>query len=1048
MLDFSVTQANFHFGLAEDTEPHQVPPGTLLTAENCRWQKGGRIEKRYGTTALTRSILGGGTLSAASRLFTRGGELCAIDGQYLSAYSPTSSAWRQVSKVPEVGLTWQPLVDVSTGLSSQDVALSSAGMLVHAWTTGDPQSGTAGDLYVQVKDTASGGLVIPPTKLATSNNYGVRVLVIGTTAIVLTRNGAVAATYTIQAYTVDLSSRAISTVTTLVTDMHTALGSSGFAGYDATVIGSNFVIAYNKTGPHLALHSYTSALASVTTGEITSETNGCRNVAIAGAVGEVLYVFYAAGGSTGPQPMRIAIADPSTLAQAVAPVTVDSLTASGESGHCVGICRYDSTHATVSYAWLDGSTWRLHTYKVSSSAVVDSMSLRGLWHTMPITRPFMFGGRCYMAVADTLSLSGTTPAPFDTGFNSALVEIEISVASGGAMVPHRYVGKIHELVAGNPLTGAPLANAALLSTTRAILPLTFQATAASTLTNWRQGAHEVTLTLGSDRPADLWRPVSYASEVYVAGPVLSAYDGRTLFDYGFYRTPTWLSITPSTSGGGIEHGNYTYGGALEYRSAAGVLHRGAQVKPATTTVTDVADDNSVALAVEGINLGNKQTVATGFGVDAALPTIFATHRSVKGGPTLYRLSYEPAFNVLNVNQVVESPTLTDTKADTDIGYGTALATRPTLYTTGGILDDEQPPAFTTMTLLKQRLWGIDGSQTQAWFSKSFLDDYGVAPGFSTSFRVQFDAPVVALATLDDKLVAFASDRLWAVLGDGPAPNGEGPDYQVIPVQSSVGCTNPRSVVSTSDGVMFLTSRGLYLLTRQLETVFIGGPVQDQLAAYPNVTSAVVVAKRNEVRWTCNDAGSTAGVVLVYNYVAQQWSTARYTANSVYGVPFADACIWQGQWTAVTPDGFVLQESESTSLDGAAWVPMTIETAWVSAAGPVGYAAVDSMSLAGVSKSNHDLSISVGFDGEATYAQGPQTFTAGSAVTSVGPLEECKVSIGTRRWCQAIRFKIQDATPTNPGTYPVGTGQGATFDTLGLEIGIERGLRRLPATKRG
>jgi hypothetical protein len=36
-LEFQLVQAAFRVGLAEGTDPHQVPAGTLLTAENVEW---------------------------------------------------------------------------------------------------------------------------------------------------------------------------------------------------------------------------------------------------------------------------------------------------------------------------------------------------------------------------------------------------------------------------------------------------------------------------------------------------------------------------------------------------------------------------------------------------------------------------------------------------------------------------------------------------------------------------------------------------------------------------------------------------------------------------------------------------------------------------------------------------------------------------------------------------------------------------------------------------------------------------------------------------
>src|SRR4051812_49718623 len=96
MLDFVVSQNPWRFGLAEGTDPHQVPPGTLTTAENVVCTKSGRWDKRRGTSLLSKTVDATSaaawgtstTIGAAKRLLTRGNELCLIDGSNLYAYSP------------------------------------------------------------------------------------------------------------------------------------------------------------------------------------------------------------------------------------------------------------------------------------------------------------------------------------------------------------------------------------------------------------------------------------------------------------------------------------------------------------------------------------------------------------------------------------------------------------------------------------------------------------------------------------------------------------------------------------------------------------------------------------------------------------------------------------------------------------------------------------------------------------------------------------------------------------------------------------------------
>jgi hypothetical protein len=231
-----------------------------------------------------------------------------------------------------------------------------------------------------------------------------------------------------------------------------------------------------------------------------------------------------------------------------------------------------------------------------------------------------------------------------------------------------------------------------------------------------------------------------------------------------------------------------------------------------------------------------------------------------------------------------------------------------------------------------------------------------------------------------------------------------------------------------------------MLDRGMNVQWISKRVQDLLDTYPNITSAVLVQDKNHVRFSCvNDAGSS-GVVLVYDYVEQQWSTFYYAG----GIAIADACMHDGVYTFVTPAGVVYKESEATYLDNGAWVTALIETAWIHAAGPLAYHAVRNFRIDGVSATNHGISIEVGFNGETNYQQGPETWSEATAnVTTVGPSVTANISIGTRRKCRSIRFKVYDSSPA-----VLGTGQGAKWSTMGIEVGQKRGFGRLAPRQTG
>ncbi len=1033
MLDFQLQQIPFRFGLSEGTDPHQVPPGTLTTAENVAWKQSGRVEKRFGVAApLVRTLVDGGTaIASATRLFTRGSELCLIDGASLYAYAPTLAKWRNVGRVPNVGMTWATVSNQVSGCQRPDSAISAAGQRIDAWTTGDGAVGANGALFVQVTDVTSGALQLAPTQLASSLIGNVRVVVIGTTAIVVANTSAV-----VKAWTVDLSTLVVSAPTTLRSDVaFIATGVGAYASFDAIAVGTNFIVAYTATGPLLKLYSYNASLVQQATGGITGEANGAAMVSIDGVSGEGLYVFYQSGEVAGVSMLRLALANVSTLAQTVAPSTIETLAAATEA-RSVGVCRYDASNCIVAYTapGVGGTEmWRATTYKVSNAALITASSERGTFGNYMLSAPFMFGGSCYMLLSDGVVGGGRSD------INSCLVEVEVT-ARVSPFTPHRLVGLIDPLVGGLVPYGTTLAKASSVSATSVTIPLPFQEVTNPSYV--RQGLRILSLTLGASLPADMWRITGAGQEAFIYAGILSAYDGRAAFDYGFLRSPTIYSATASNGTGNMVAGTYLYGVVLEYRSATGLLYRSP---PDTSgTVTFAAPSDTVVVTSQCYNLGNKQTIATLFGSSSALPTLHAWYRTVVNGTVYQRRTLEPTDTVTYVDQLTENVSFTDLAADAAVGgSANGMASRPAMYTTGGILDDYTPPGGVTTFQHRQRLWALTGDQKTWWYSKSFQDDLGVAPGFHPDFRISFAETQSCGIGMDDKHIFFSATGVAYMQGDGPAPNGANSDY-IAPsqIQSDVGCTSPRSLVSTPDGIMFLSARGICLLTRGLEIVWLGRPIKDTLAAYPTVTSAVLVAKHSEVRFTCTTTAGTTGIVLVYNYVEKQWSTSKYHDGTTYGCAIADACIHNGAWTFVTPAGLVFSESTTSYLDNATYVPMTLETAWIAAAGPLAFQSVRTFALHGQSFTNHDLTVSVGFDSDTSYPQ-VASFAAQSTVTTVG-VEECEVIIGTRRKCQTIRFKVVDATPT---TGAVSTGRGPAFDMMGLEVGVKRGFAGLPATKR-
>lgn len=1032
----------------EGTDPKSLPAGSLRSITNMEWTKDGRLDKRAGTVGLSKNLSGGGTIAAAKRLFLRGDELLMTDGANLYSYSPTAGTWLNTGWIPEVGLTWRPLADTVDGMISSDTAVRSDGIVIHAWIPGDPSAiGPTGEVFYQTFDRAAGARIAPATAItAFAAATAVRVLAHGTDYIVLwqdtnslkcsVNNGATA---------------------TLRSD------SVAKSAFDACIIGSNFVVCYEQNNANVnavALYAYSIATtpvqqATATVGSEVGLNTGAKSfdsISISGAAGESLYVAYGGRSSLGVFRAMLAIFDANTLSQTVARTSVDIIASNNYPA--VGVTRLTSSSCAYVFNRSNGTNYR----DVFTNIITSGGALTGAQRDMigfnMITKPFTLNGIAYVFVADTAEQSQVLPSSY-------LAAIETS-GLGAAIWPLRHVGKIDVLTAATWAPGT-LPSVTFPSSTEAIACLPYRGNVDAFVGPLRVGARLVSVTCGASVPTDQWRSAMLDSELYCAASVLTAYDGRQPFDYGFHR-PCIIdtsNTSTATTGGLMSAGTYVYSLVPAYRSAAGMLHRGPAM-PGFTQVVGGTTTSKVTLQFVGPDLSNKKLSSSinpfTVSVDPFNSEILL-HRTTSGGATSYQETWEPRLNMIRPTYQGAEISFVDTRNDTDVGNAKALATRPPLYTVGGELDDHQPPSAITLIRYRGRLVTIAGDQRTLWISKDYTTNVGVAPGFHPSLIVPFAEDLVGLAVLDDKLIEFSKTGAWLIVGSGPAPNGKGaePDF-VSPtrIQSDVGCTNARGIVTFPEGVLFPSVRGLHVLTRGLTVSWMGKRAQDTLAAFPNITSGVLVAAKNQVRWTCNNANGTAGVVLVFDYLRNQWLVFRYYDSdaAVASTPIADAAVLSdGTYVFVTPGGKVYKEAPATSAtryldDGATWVAASGELAAIRSSGAIGFQRIRRSYLLGDRPTDCDLTISFDVDDKGTF---PQSHTWKSddlalinAGVNVGMRVGCQNGMSPR--CRAFGVRWSDAAPTGAGAV-VGTGQGCNVSAWALEIVPKTGLERRGARAR-
>ncbi len=997
-------QVPLRVGLDEGTDPSQLPPGTLTHIRNGVWNKLGRLEKRCGSTLLT------GSLATLLKLWERNGELLATDGVSLYSRSTSLDAWRTVQPIQALEARWETAVDTTTSVDAADIDATST-LRATAWLSN-------GSLYVQAEDAVTGARVYGPQLISDTVEF-FRVLVFGTSVVTLLQ---LTGSHTISSFVVDVAAPGPLVLNSVVTNAIHANPTN----WDVCHNGTGFTLVYKTNASNvITLASFTSALAAV--GSTIPVVTAFNAVALAlhATVGEYLYVAYAETSATNM--VKVAVHDPTTLVQTTAATTI--YTGSQASTH-ISVIRASATSCLVAFtellvAGLDAASEReTRTFVVSSTAVVDTGTNNVTRWSQLASKLFTVGGRFYMLLSSVRPAIAVAGARFSQNTTFA-VEVETTSAlTYVGIFPHKMAACIAPREGAVPFY--PPCGAVVVGT-EAFSTALYVASAVGADSSARNGLRLVTM---STELSDPWSSAQLGRLLVTAGGLNGVFDGRRQFEIGFLHAPRVISATPGSSGD-MAAGTYLYSFVYEWRDATGLLHRSAPSQPVSVIVGATGD---VVFVLENAVTSGRTDLTTGASTLNALPAVIVPYRTKVGGTTFYRRSIEPVTGMIVNTPEVSKRSWTDTALDADIdGAGTDLGTREILYTTGGTLDEVIPPSATSMTMHRDRLCLVAGDERSVWLSKKYTENPGVFPGFHEDLRVVVDGRIVAIRSLDDKLVIYTDEQIYVLYGDGPTASGQGSDYQVVLIQGDIGCRSARSVVDTPEGHMFLAQRGYYVLTRALELRWIGREVQDELAAFPNVLFASLVSHRSQVRIGVeNDAGDD-GVVMVFDFSNGNWSVFEYPSHPQSALVIDD--VWH-----FTQDADVAIESDSTSLDSGTWVTLSFEVT-LTPSGPIAWQHVRRVQLLGERQSHHDLRMQFAFDHRSSFSQ---DFTFPAAMVAVNndcPTERVGSQNGANPKCKAIRIRVTDATPTDPGTYPIGTGKGGWFNAIGLELIPKPGLPR-------
>ena len=1048
----TIVQFPFRGGIDEKADPKNATPGTLIALVNMRQNKTGQLARRFGHTALSMSILGGGSLAACKRLASRKTELLLSDGEYLYGYSPETTAWRNVNYVPNVIARHQTVQQYNTvWFDSQYATVNNVEAFV--WVDGFPQGiSTAGTITGMARDLASGTILSPAKFIAGaglggSNSGYPSLTVVGQYIVVCW----VDAGNNVKCSILDSLNPSAGWCAPIGLASDAVFSTS--PGQDAVAVDDGYFVLVYASSTGISGNVYAiraqvtsaSAVAVASTGVVQAALGTVQAFALAyDAVGGIVY--FTSSNSAGP-----ATTIDSFSATTLATINFKSLASTTGQALFSGVCVMSTTDIRVIYSMAsDGADAHAYwSYTPSSNSGVDQGKL--FWGQLN-SKPWIVNGRVYVIwryaqthyVCELLEQGAGTINPMRptcTLVPREAYSLADTTGSGEPTAPGATLCRAYNTSGVHWRTvGTQIADAELASRNGLLVhDMSFG-------DDW--------LANGSSYPAQHLQPVEFGELLHFSGGVPFSYDGSRISEMSFLYGPQAADVrtSPSTTGGFMAKGTYQYCFAYEWIDSAGQVYRSTPSLPVTVITTGMAATNSVGLQIPMLALTLK---ASRPGILPTSPDtlvqIIVYRTLVNGDGSLFYRQTPYAVPSTNFNNPAAAfASVTDTLADATIS---ASATATLLYTNGGTQPNECPSSLGCLIKHHRRLAGIGDDGRTVWFSSEYVDRE--SPNWGDYLQQEFDSPLTAIASMDSYFIAFSQDEIWYMTGDGPNLLGQGSDWSSLTkIQTDTGCVDPRSILSTNDGILFRGRKGMYLLDRSLNVTYAGGLVEDTDAANPldvcslsavrGETSCFISIVANTTALTAISTGQ--GIRKHWDTYRKMWAQDWLTDGSQVSRAVAGLAAWNGTTAWATPQGQVYQQVTTQWTDGSSWYDSSFTTAYVSASGPMGWQRVRQVQVNGDGLSNHDLKLSVCFDTGSVFQQSYQ-WRAGQANT-LALQDYLRMRIGSQNGanprCQGLKLKCEILTPTNPTAYPIGTGQGATLSGVGFEIVPKTGMRRVGA----
>lgn len=999
-LSKQAVNINFAMGLDTKTDPFQVPVGKFLSLQNSIFTKGGLLQKRNGFGYLTQL-----PDTTYTDVTTFNGNLTAI-GNQLAMFAESTGQWLTSptrGALRSMELDTLPIVRSNTNQTQCDAVVSANNLVCTVYS--DYNGSTTTYKYV-VSDYLTNQNIIPNTLIVATSGTAdspPKVFILGNYFIIIFGTS----TNHLQYISINYNKLIINPVV----DITSQYNQSGNQSFDAYVVNDALYLAWNGTDGGGAIRIIRLSKSLILSSNFVYAGHSGSLISVTADTTPntpIIYVSFWASNNAYVLAINALLAPVLAPTQFITSEAITNLTSCAQNqvvrvfyerpnnyGYDSAIPTHFTKTNTITQAGVVGT----------SSILARSVGLA--------SKAFIVNGIEYVLC---IYFSDYQPTYFLIN-SSTQVVAKLAYSNAGGYLTF---GLPSALVNGDTVEIAYLFKDLIESVNKV------QGVVNSAGIYAQTGVNLVTFTINND----LINTAEIGTNLNISGGFVWAFDGVITNEQNFFLWPDNVEVTTATGSGGLIAQQYFYQALYEWTDAQGNIFRSAPSVPVGIVTTTSSSTNTI----------NVPTLRLTYKVEN--PVKIVLFRWSPAQENYYQVTsvLAPILNDPTVDYIA----ITDDLSDADI-LGNSL-----IYTTGGVIENISPPATDIMTLFDTRLWLVDSEDKNLlWYSKQIIESTPVE--MSDLFTIYVSptisaqgstGPITALAPMDDKLVIFKEDAIYYLSGVGPDNTGSNSQFsQPTFIVSTVGCINPDSITLIPDGLMFQSDKGIWLLGRNLQTQYIGAPVEQFNSSI--VQSSVNIPGTNQVRFTLD-----TGQILMYDYYYGQWGT-------FVGVPTISSTLYKNLHTVINKFGILYQESPGLYLDGSSPVLLSFTTSWLNLAGLQGYERIYELHLLGSYISPHNLIVQIAYEYNPAPLQqsiinpnnytpnfgGDKLYDQTSPYGGYGSLEQWRVHM-QKQLCESFQVTVSEQFNPFFGTAP---GGGFTMSGMACIVGLKRGYKPINPT---